>query len=265
MSVEQGRCQESPDAGRPFQLSLFEDPRPPETPEEMLGRAFRQRLAGVVWTDNRLRIASVAPEAHGSARLILRLHRCFRQAPRPVLRAVAAWATGRRATRKAALAELRAFFERAAPRAQPSEPGPGRYFSRGRAFDLTEILAELNREYFGDRITAQISWGRDTPSRRRRRRTMLLGSYSYDQRLIRIHPRLDDPAIPRFVVAAVVHHEMVHAFLPNPGPALRRALHSQEFRRLERQYSHHEQAQSWFRDHLPKLLRRCGGGALLKH
>jgi hypothetical protein len=84
-----------------------------------------------------------------------------------------------------------------------------------------------------------------------------LGSYSYDLGLIRIHPRLDDPDIPRFVVEAVVHHEMVHAFLPRPAASARRVLHSAEFRRLERQSEQLPQAEAWLRGNLPRLLRSC--------
>ena len=37
-----------------------------------------------------------------------------------------------------------------------------------------------------------------------------MGSYSVEDRLIRIHPTLDRPDVPRYYVAWIVYHEMLH-------------------------------------------------------
>lgn len=270
MSGEQGQCQADPDRRLPSQLCLFEvgeplvlsrpaqleQPVSTERAEEILRKNFRERLGGLVWTANRQRIASIQPALPGSNHLNLRLHRCFQGAPRQVLMAVAAWATGRPSGRQEALAEMRRYFDQATPKSEQLPPRAKEPRALGRVFDLAEILSELNQEYFDGKVVAQISWGH-AGSVARRRRTMLLGSYTYDLGLIRIHPRLDDAGVPRFVVAAVVHHEMVHAYLPNPAPAQRRVLHSREFRLLESQFAQHQEAQTWISRHLPKLLRSC--------
>ena len=37
-----------------------------------------------------------------------------------------------------------------------------------------------------------------------------MGSYSADSKVIRIHPALDQPLVPRFFVEWIVFHEMLH-------------------------------------------------------
>lgn len=272
MRLQQGQCQPTSPVAGPRQLSLFDElfqdaAEAPGTavrvpgrpaPEEILAATFSDRLAGIVWTANRLRIASVKPEHPGSPRLILRLHESFKQAPSSVLRAVGSWATGRRGTRRKALDRLRAFFDQTKTRQEAHQRrGPEVSTAVGRVFNLDEIFAQINRHYFEGQVQAAISWGRDRSTRPRRQRTILLGSFSYELGLIRIHPRLDRANVPRVVVESVVHHEMVHAFLPRPSPAARRALHSPEFRQLEQQFSGYEEAREWISKHLPTLLRAC--------
>ncbi|NJL26950.1 MAG: hypothetical protein HC897_03235 [Thermoanaerobaculia bacterium] len=74
------------------------------------------------------------------------------------------------------------------------------------------------------------------------------------QNLVRIHPALDRPDVPRYVVAAIVHHEMLHAAVPPVVAAGRRSVHTREFRRREREFEHHVAAESWIRQHVLKLI-----------
>ena len=47
------------------------------------------------------------------------------------------------------------------------------------------------------------------------RRSIKLGSYSATERLIRVHPALDRPWVPRYFVSYIVYHEMLHHVIPS--------------------------------------------------
>ena len=79
----------------------------------------------------------------------------------------------------------------------------------GRHHDLSAIFAALNRRYFAGRIAATITFG-PAPRSRRPRKSIKMGSYSADSRVIRIHPALDQPKVPRYFVEWIVFHEMLH-------------------------------------------------------
>jgi hypothetical protein len=124
--------------------------------------------------------------------------------------------------------------------------------TRGRWYDLGEIFADLDRQHFGG-VRARITWG--MVRRGRRRRSLKLGSYSVEDRLIRIHPVLDQPFVPRFFVEWIVFHEMLHDVVGVAEENGRRSYHPPEFRERERAFEHYERARAWERQHLDLLLR----------
>lgn len=141
----------------------------------------------------------------------------------------------------------------------PAPPRRTRIRPRGRCSDLSRIAEELNRRFFGGELTARITWGRRRPRRRSRRRrtrrvSMQLGSYHPDQDLVRVHPALDQPWVPRYVLEAVIYHELLHAALPPVERNGRRRIHTPEFRRRERLYPHLDRAQHWVEQNLPRLI-----------
>src|SRR5256886_10323533 len=81
-------------------------------------------------------------------------------------------------------------------------------FTAGEHHDLRAIFDELNAGYFERKIDAAITWGART-GRARRRNSIKMGSYSVEDRLIRIHRSLDRAVVPRVFVAWVVFHEML--------------------------------------------------------
>jgi hypothetical protein len=133
----------------------------------------------------------------------------------------------------------------------------------GEVLDLREIAADLNQRYFEGRLKVRISWGKAAGEnahpasncRRTRTASLQLGSYSYEDRLIRVHRVLDRPSVPRYVVESVVYHELLHADLPPVTRRGRRYFHTPEFRRRERHFRHFERADCWVRDNLHQLLR----------
>jgi hypothetical protein len=139
---------------------------------------------------------------------------------------------------------------------------PPRIEPRGRCCDLSALAAEVNQRWFGGELTAAITWGRRRPRRRRRhgrfarprRVSMQLGSFHQEQDLVRIHPALDRPWVPRFVLESVIYHEMLHAALPPVRDGGRRRVHTPEFKRRERLFPQLAAAQRWIRENLGRLV-----------
>ena len=186
-------------------------------------------------------------------RLRFRLHHMFAVAHEPVMRALAGFTGRNRRLHGRAIDEYvrqnRALIRPAAPRTEaPLSP-------RGRVHDLAEIYAALNELHFGGSVRARIGWGRRGPAGRRR--SIKMGVYFHDQRVIRIHPALDDGRVPRYFVEMVVFHEMLHQiFPPSIDRAGRRIVHGPEFRAAERNYPGFQRARAWEKAHLHLLLRQ---------
>jgi len=126
-------------------------------------------------------------------------------------------------------------------------------FTAGEHHDLRDIFDELNERYFANRIDAAITWG-PRSGRPRRRNSIKMGSYSVEDRLIRIHRSLDRGFVPRFFVAWIVFHEMLHQVHDIRVKNGRREFHSKEFLAAEAGFELYEQARLWERRHLDALL-----------
>jgi len=129
--------------------------------------------------------------------------------------------------------------------------------SRGKHHDLLELFNGINERYFGGSINALITWGK-RPTRKPKgaaQRTIKLGSYSAVDRLIRIHPALDQKWVPRYFVAYIVYHEMLHHVIPGSRGLGRVNLHPPEFKEREKQFRYFERALQWERRRVARLLR----------
>ncbi len=186
-------------------------------------------------------------------RLRFRVHHMFCSAPDEVVRALAGF-TGR--ARKQHGRTIDSYIRKNRQLIKSSPPADPRALqTRGVAHDLAELYSRLNAELFGNRIDARIGWGRRAPDRHRR--SIKMGVYFHDQRLIRIHPALDDERVPRVFVELVVFHEMLHQAIPPQGAEDgRRCVHGPEFRAAERKFPGYEEARAWEKAHLNLLLRR---------
>jgi predicted metal-dependent hydrolase len=126
-------------------------------------------------------------------------------------------------------------------------------FTAGEHHDLRDLFDELNARYFENRIDAAITWG-PRSGRPRRRNSIKMGSYSVEDRLIRIHRSLDRAFVPRFFVAWIVFHEMLHQIHDIRVKNGRREFHSKEFLAAEASFELYDQAKLWERRHLDALL-----------
>lgn len=108
--------------------------------------------------------------------------------------------------------------------------------SRGKAYDLAELFAELNARYFRGQLEQPLlSW---SPGRTRR----VLGHYDHVHRAIIISSTLDNASIPRFVVEYVLYHEMLHVKHPARVVSGRTVYHGRAFREAERRFERLKEA-----------------------
>ena len=219
--------------------------------------ALRERIARrlgenveVEIHDNRSTMVSYR---RGQAGIALRLHHMFLDAEEPVAQALADFTSARRARRRAGQI-LDAYIR--SHRGSIRPPGAtGRLDPRGRVHDLSALYRALNERFFAGAIDARIGWGRAPLARRRR--TIKMGVYYHDSRTIRIHPALDHPSVPAYVVEFITYHEMLHqACPPQARPDGSSRIHTKEFRARERQHPDHDRALAWEKQHLGLLLAR---------
>lgn len=197
----------------------------------------------VVWTDNRRVMISLRRVRGGP---VLRLHESFATAGPQVRDDLVQYLVyGRRVPQS-----IRDFVRGIAT----AEKGPVHAVTRGKNRDLRKIYKKLNREYFGERLKAKITWGRGFFGRRRN--SITFGSYVPERGLIRIHPVLDTELVPLYYLESVVFHEMAHEFLDTlEEGGSRRLAHSAKFREVERRFKYYGMAEAWEKSHLLKLLR----------
>jgi hypothetical protein len=125
----------------------------------------------------------------------------------------------------------------------------------GKHHDLLALFEDLNERYFGGAVNALITWGKRPTAGPSKRKTIKLGSYSAVDRLIRVHPALDRTWVPRYFVAYIVYHEMLHHVIPGSRGLGRVNLHPPEFKEREKHFRHFERAMQWERRHVARLLR----------
>jgi hypothetical protein len=218
--------------------------------QDRIAAHLQRARARVVLTDNVHTMLSIK---RGQGVLTFRLHHLFVGAPAAVARAVARYAETQE--RESALL-LRDYVDtKEALIRRREEPRPVTLDVEGRWHNLQELFDELNELYFDGSIKARITWG-PRGKRRRARDSIKLGSYTVEDELIRIHPVLDAKDVPRFFVAWIIYHEMLHEVHDMPVVDGRRVYHTHEFRRAEAQFERYAEAVMWERVNLHKLLER---------
>ncbi len=219
----------------------------------ILARRIQGRLGEPVVlaiTDN---IHTMVSYARRDGEVSLRLHHMFLSAPPKVVDALTGYLDGDpRASRTVDdfIEAHRYLVRRVPPRVRQRRL---RIEPRGHRYDLQRIFDDLNRRYFRGEVKATVTWA-TAPRIRGPRGSIKLGSYSEETRIIRIHPALDHPVVPRYFAEYVVFHEMLHV-VEGARPGLgRRQVHTPAFLRRERAFSHLARAQAWERRHLDWLL-----------
>lgn len=237
--------------------------------ERRLKSAFPGRTVVLSITDNR---CSIISHSLKGGILHARIHHMFLDAPRRVVSALVSYlAVGDRDASQIVSHYIEVNGGRLARRRPRAIP----LFAKGDHHDLLGLFNDLNARYFDGACHALITWGKKTRRKSREpRRAIRLGSYSSLERVIRIHPALDRSWVPRYFVAYIVYHEMLHHMIPSARgtsrtasanilssrgvpdfASARRTLHPPEFLERERQFRNYERALDWERRHISRLLR----------
>jgi hypothetical protein len=202
-------------------------------------------------TDNR---HSIISRSVTRGVLRARIHHMFLDAPQAIIDALVAYvAKGDRI----ASARIGEYIETHGDRLV-RQTRPSALKTKGKHHDLLAIFHELNARYFDGFANPLITWGKRGRKTTKSRATIKLGSYSAVERLIRIHPTLDRAWVPRYFVASIIHHEMLHHLMPASTATLmtsRRCVHPPEFREREREFVSFSRAMEWEKRHIARLLR----------
>jgi predicted metal-dependent hydrolase len=209
------------------------------------GKTLELRL-----TNNHYSMISVRRKSDGYR---LRLHQMFVGAEPRIVRALARYVVHNDRRASTLLGE---YIEQNQHIIRQQARRPRRLTLRtaGRYHDLQAIYDRLNADRFGGALDARITWGPVT-SRRQRRRSIKMGSFAVEDRIIRIHPALDQSCVPDYFVAWIVFHEMLHGKHEVRRKDGRRRFHTKEFLEEERTFSEYERAHAWEKANLDKLLR----------
>lgn len=229
-----------------------------ELAEQSLARRIRAHLVRglvtVTLTDNRYTMISVRrqPRGHGQRSYDVRLHCMFVDADPVITRALARYIgeNDRDASRVLGdFIDANQDVVRGKARKAPTQV----ILTAGDHHDLREIYDAINHRYFGGAVDAAITWGART-GRPRRRQSIKMGSYSVEERLIRLHRSLDRGFVPRFFVEWIVFHEMLHQVHDIKVKNGRREFHSKAFMADEARFERYDEARAWERTHLDALL-----------
>lgn len=199
-------------------------------------------------TDNRRNMISFS---HLGGLLLARIHHMFLDAPANVQDALVRYVVK---NDRAASLVVGKFIEEHGYRIRATRPVLTPLSTQGETHDLLSLFRSINEKYFGGAVDALITWGKRGSSKKARR-SIKLGSYSAVERLIRIHPNLDKPWVPRYFISFIIYHEMLHHVIPSSQGNGRAMLHPAHFRERERLFRDYERALAWEKAHVGRLLR----------
>ena len=132
----------------------------------------------------------------------------------------------------------------AALRVSRAARGSKRIDSRkGRHHSLQQIYDEVNERYFKNQIILrQLGWGPRLSWSR-------LGHFDVVHRTITISRVLDSPGVPRWVIAYLLYHEMLHAVFENAKARTPNRHHPPEFRRAELAHPDYRRARKFLNEY----------------
>jgi hypothetical protein len=201
-------------------------------------------------TNNHYSMISVRRKSDGYR---LRLHHMFVGAEPRIVRALARYVVHNDRRASMLLGEYIEANQHII-RQQERRPRNLKLRTAGRFHDLQAIYERLNAQMFGGELEARITWGPGSV-RGRRRRSIKMGSFAVEDRVIRIHPALDQDNVPEYFVSWIVFHEMLHGKHEVHRTNGRRRFHTQAFLDEEKTFPDYERACAWEKANLDRLLR----------
>jgi predicted metal-dependent hydrolase len=117
---------------------------------------------------------------------------------------------------------------------------------RGAVYDLAQMFAALNHEYFHGLMAAPALGWSLRPSR------TILGHYDPSHHVIVLSRSLDSSDAPERAVRFVLFHEMLHLRYPTENRGARRCVHTPQFKQAEREFVDYAEA----KEALKKFVRQ---------
>ncbi|MBI5481128.1 MAG: hypothetical protein HY906_19885 [Deltaproteobacteria bacterium] len=241
-------------------LNAAQEPLAIGLPDEAARARLEDRIAAHL-TKGRLSLAitdncyTMIAVKRGRGTYRVRLHHMFLGADPVVVRALARYIADNDRRASGLLGRYIDAHQGHIHREERKAPPPLVIETRGQVHDLQAVFDELNARFFGGAIHARITWGGGRRRRARRHSSIKMGSYSVEDRLIRVHPSLDRPFVPRTFVEWIVYHEMLHQVFAIPVVRGRRQFHTRRFREAEARFPRHAEAARWEKEHLSQLLQ----------
>jgi hypothetical protein len=236
-----------------------------EGARQALERRLEQGFQGPVALHINDNVRSIITVRRRAGQLRARVHHMFLDAPHQVQEALVRYLVAGTETTpeaRAASALINRYIADNHHRIRASRPPLHPLKTEGKVHDLLSLFRRVNERYFSGTHDALVTWGRvgraprqASAESRRSRRSIKLGSYSAVERLIRLHPILDRPWVPRYFVEYILYHEMLHHVIPAGRVCGRAVLHPPEFRQREREFHVYERSIQWEREHIGRLLR----------
>ncbi len=123
--------------------------------------------------------------------------------------------------------------------------------SKGTVYDLDEIFAALNENYFGNAIPKPaLTWSAKKTYR-------ILGHHDATHDHVAISRSLDSLTVPKYVVEYVVFHEMLHIAHPTKHINGRRYNHTPAFKRDEQKFAYYDEAETWIEKNVRRLKKEA--------
>jgi hypothetical protein len=113
--------------------------------------------------------------------------------------------------------------------------------AQGSCYDLDEMFATIDREYFGgNMLKPRLMWSGILSHRK-------LGHYERTRDRVVLSQVLDDRRVPRYVVEFVLYHELLHKHHGVKWVNGRCLAHTPEFRHSERKFRQYREAESFLK------------------
>lgn len=193
----------------------------------------------IIVNENRSSMLSVLSKKGKWAKLSL--HRMFLNAPDNVIDAIALYLKNKE---DPSFALVRSYIQTNLQRVDYSHRlNPRSLYTQGSVYNLQEIFDEINEQYFTGKVKLWLTWF-EKPQKKTSR--IVYGQYFEALKLIKINKLLDDKQFPRYFLAFVIYHEMLHHVIPSYIDERGiQCIHSKQFKEREIQFKDYRQAKAW--------------------
>jgi len=225
----------------PEQLLLFPESELDHIKKKRIIRILSEELSAPVdieLTLNRSLVLS-SRKRHGTFQV--RMHQAFLHADHRIIKAVADLI---KKGSKPARIMINEYLKTHSRQIQPKRKTRALILNaQGKTYDLMKIMREIKTKYGIAKRGVKITWS--NARLHKRQQSIRLGSYNHDEKLIRVHPSLDNPSVPKYFVEYIVYHELLHALVPPQDRPGRRNFHPREYHHLEKQFEHFKEARKY--------------------